>query len=171
MAGSEGSHHQPHTTDPNQMGLSIGEGQDGAPVRWGRWDGENLAVEYIDDDVALLSVSPSGEWLMSVSHDQDTLAIRRTYGGPAPDSLDLDCVTAYAERWVPTVRAEVTDRMLITGPRHLRTVLDKYVAHYNGHRPTGPGACGHRTTKATASRGRSQRWRRLRYDVTRFSAA
>jgi putative transposase len=42
---------------------------------------------------------------------------------------------AYAERWVRTVRAEVTDRMLIAGPRHLRVVLDQYVAHYNRHRP------------------------------------
>jgi hypothetical protein len=25
--------------------------------------------------------------------------------------------------------------MLIAGPRHLRTVLDQYVAHYNRHRP------------------------------------
>jgi transposase InsO family protein len=42
---------------------------------------------------------------------------------------------AYSERWVRTVRAEVTDRMLIAGPRHLRVVLDEYVAHYNQHRP------------------------------------
>jgi putative transposase len=42
---------------------------------------------------------------------------------------------AFAERWVRTARAEVTDRMLIAGQRHLRGVLDKYAAHYNQHRP------------------------------------
>ena len=42
---------------------------------------------------------------------------------------------AYAERWVRTVRSEVTDRMLIAGQRHLRVVLDAYAAHYNQHRP------------------------------------
>jgi putative transposase len=33
---------------------------------------------------------------------------------------------AYAERFVLTVRTEVTDRMLIFGERHLRTVLAQY---------------------------------------------
>ena len=45
------------------------------------------------------------------------------------------CANAYAERFVLTARTEVTDRMLIFGPRHLRTTLAKYEAHYNGRRP------------------------------------
>jgi hypothetical protein len=32
-------------------------------------------------------------------------------------------------------RAEVTDPMLIAGPRHLRAVLNEYVAHYHQRRP------------------------------------
>ena len=45
------------------------------------------------------------------------------------------CANAYCERWVRTIRAEVTDRMLIAGPRHLRVVLDEYVDHFSQHRP------------------------------------
>ncbi len=42
---------------------------------------------------------------------------------------------AHAERWVRTAQAEVTDRMLIAGPRHLHMVVDQYAVHYNEHRP------------------------------------
>jgi transposase InsO family protein len=42
---------------------------------------------------------------------------------------------AYAERFVLTARTEVTDRILVFGERHLRTVLDQYATHYNGRRP------------------------------------
>ena len=42
---------------------------------------------------------------------------------------------ADAERFVLTARTEVTDRMLIFGERHLRTILAEYKTHYNGRRP------------------------------------
>jgi hypothetical protein len=41
----------------------------------------------------------------------------------------------YAERWIRTVRVECTDRMLIYGECHLRSVLSEYIDHYNAHRP------------------------------------
>jgi len=42
---------------------------------------------------------------------------------------------AHAERFVLTVRSELTDQMLIFGERHLRHVLATYVRHYNRWRP------------------------------------
>jgi putative transposase len=41
----------------------------------------------------------------------------------------------FAERFVLTVRTEVTDRILIFGERHLHRVLALYAAHYNARRP------------------------------------
>jgi putative transposase len=73
---------------------------------------------------------------------------------------------AVAERWVRTARAEVTDRMLIAGSRHLRAVLDEYAGHYNHHRPhrarnLRPPDCDDitmaQTTDLTAARIRRRR--------------
>jgi transposase InsO family protein len=58
---------------------------------------------------------------------------------------------AYAERWVRTARAEVTDRMLIAGPRHLQAVPDEYVAQLQ---PASP-APGQEPTSAGQGRRRS----------------
>jgi putative transposase len=41
----------------------------------------------------------------------------------------------FAERFVLTVRTEVTDRMLVFGKRHLRQALAVYATHYNTARP------------------------------------
>ena len=50
----------------------------------------------------------------------------------------------FAERFVLTVRTEVTDRMLIFGERHLRQVLAVYAAHYNTRGRIGRCGCGRR---------------------------
>jgi transposase InsO family protein len=43
-------------------------------------------------------------------------------------------MNAVAERWISSLRRECTDRILITGRRHLHNVLDVYVEHYNAGR-------------------------------------
>ena len=42
---------------------------------------------------------------------------------------------AICERWIASARRECTDRILITGWRHLHHTLSAYVDHYNTHRP------------------------------------
>lgn len=43
-------------------------------------------------------------------------------------------MNAFAQRWVRTVRAECTDRMLLLGQCHLEHVLEEYVERCNTHR-------------------------------------
>ena len=45
---------------------------------------------------------------------------------------------AHAERWCAQPRAEITDGMLIAGPRHLRAVLDECAARLQPASPA-PG--------------------------------
>ena len=51
-------------------------------------------------------------------------------------------MNAIAERWIGSSRREATDRILITGERHLRLVIREYAEHYNRHRPPIPRTTG-----------------------------
>jgi hypothetical protein len=42
---------------------------------------------------------------------------------------------AVAERWVRSVRKECLNRLIILNERHLRHVLNEYVAYFNRRRP------------------------------------
>jgi putative transposase len=63
-----------------------------------------------------------------------TTAFDAVLAGAGIDAIKIppQCPRAncFAERIVLTARIELTDRILIFGERHLRTVLARYGAHY-----------------------------------------
>ncbi|GAA3473618.1 hypothetical protein [Nonomuraea roseola] len=87
MTVASSSEHTPHP-DPAQMGLSVGEGEEGSPVLWGRWDGQRLTTEQLDIERILLAVSPSGRHLLTVPLEQETLSLHRVDDGVALRELD-----------------------------------------------------------------------------------
>jgi hypothetical protein len=95
------------------------------------------AIEHHPDDLVLVLL---GE-MSPLSRQRPSFPVIPTLVGDlsgrsgAPHPPQSPGANAYAERWIRTVRAEVTDQMLIAGARHLHAVLEEYVAHYNRHRP------------------------------------
>ncbi|MER7172560.1 hypothetical protein [Streptomyces mesophilus] len=91
---ASGSFHTVHP-DPAQMGLSIGEGEEGSPALWGRLDGGALSVRKIDDETVLLDVSPSGRRLLATDVQQDALYLHDAADGAILRDLDAaDAVPA-----------------------------------------------------------------------------
>ncbi|AWT41243.1 MULTISPECIES: PD40 domain-containing protein [Streptomyces] len=82
-----GSFHTPHP-DPAQMGLSIGEGEEGSPALWGRWDGRTLSVRTVGAETVLLDASPSGRHLLATDVQQDALYLRAAEDGAVLRDLD-----------------------------------------------------------------------------------
>jgi hypothetical protein len=91
---ASGSFHTAHP-DPTQMGLSIGEGEEGSPALWGRFDGGVLSVERIQDETVLLDVSPSGRHFLATDVQQDALYLHAV--GNTEMLRDLDAVDAVPE--------------------------------------------------------------------------
>ena len=99
---------------------------------WTTQQARNLLMD-LDDRAATF------RFLVRDRAGQFTAAFDAVLAGAGIDIVKIPprCPRAncFAERFVLTARTELTDRILIFGERHLRTVLAQYSTHYNGRRP------------------------------------
>ncbi|KAK1177020.1 integrase core domain-containing protein [Streptomyces sp. NBS 14/10] len=79
-----------------------------------------------------VTAHPTGAWVTQLARNLLSSPANGTAVIPTPPQSPRS--NALAERWIRTARTECTDRLLITGERHLRTVLDQYAEHYNAGR-------------------------------------
>ncbi|MGE7438193.1 hypothetical protein [Kitasatospora sp. NPDC001175] len=87
MTVASNSEHTPHP-DPAQTGLSVGEGEEGSPALWGRWDGQQLTAAQIGIELVLLAVSPSGRHLLTVDVGQWSLSLHEVENGSVLRELE-----------------------------------------------------------------------------------
>jgi transposase InsO family protein len=95
------------------------------------------------------SIVPGDQRQRFLIHDRDSIYAAGVDG--AVGALGLTVLktpvrcpqaNAFCERLIGTVRRECVDRLIVLSERHLRSVLQEWVAHYNHGRPhasLGPG--------------------------------
>jgi hypothetical protein len=102
------------------MGLSVGEGQDGAPTLFGRWDGTELRMAQLDgDDRALIGIGPGGRTFVTLGHDDpQELTVHRMAGFDVQGTVLADDLEEQSA-WEPGYGV-VDDRTVVasTGSRH-----------------------------------------------------
>lgn len=104
---------------------------------WATQLARNLAVDLNDAGHQFTHLIRDRDAKFTTTFDAVFSAIGVTAMMTAPQSPRMNAI---AERFIRTVRAECTDRMLTVGEAHLRRILDQYVTHYN----TGRSHQGHR---------------------------
>ena len=89
QCSAAGSVPVPHP-DGVHIGLSVGEGQDGAEVYWGRWDGEVRVMRLDARDRVLCAVRPDGRHYLATPHGSGSgvLTVHAFPGGEVSARLD-----------------------------------------------------------------------------------
>ena len=99
---------------------------------WTTQQARNLLMDLDDRTTAF-------RFLVRDRAGQFTTSFNAVLAGAGIDTVKISPrnprANCFAERFVLTARTELTDRILIFGERHLRTVLAAYGAHYNRRRP------------------------------------
>ncbi|MGK5553742.1 hypothetical protein ACSNOI_19185 [Actinomadura kijaniata] len=90
---ASGSEHLAHP-DGLHMGLSVGEGEDRAPVFWGRWDGVELTVRLLDDGRYLADARADA--FLTVAHEGDDIVLHRFPDGGGTARLPAGTVPPHA---------------------------------------------------------------------------
>ncbi len=99
--------------------------------QWATQLARNLAAELEEAGSRFTYLIRDRDAKFTAAFDAVFASIGTTVLPIAPQAPRMN---AYAERFVRTVRAECTDRMLIIGERHLRAILSEYIGHYNTSR-------------------------------------
>lgn len=104
--------------------------------QWATQLARNLAGELAEAGCGFTYLIRDRDAKFTAAFDAVFASIGITTLPTAPQARKMN---AYAERFVRTVRAECTDRMLIAGEQHLHAILAEYIDHYN----TGRSHQGH----------------------------
>jgi hypothetical protein len=111
-----GSHPVPHP-DGQQVGLSVGEGQDGAEIYWGHWDDNRPIVERLDDrSRVLIDVRPSGGEYLTTPHSsaEGSIALHEFPSGRVLASLPASAVLE-EDDFFDFTAGFITEEMLLVG--------------------------------------------------------
>lgn len=77
QAGSSPAAHP----DGRHVGLSIGEGQEGAVLVWGRFEDGRIHHWRAEDDLVLADIAPGGAVVLTIAHDQSEAVALAFPGG------------------------------------------------------------------------------------------
>jgi hypothetical protein len=162
-----GSQPIPHP-DGSHIGLSVGEGQDGAEVYWGCWK-ERPVVSRLDDrNRILIDIRPNGTQYLTTPHSNSTVMVHDFPSGLVRARLDGDAALP-PDDWFDCQAGYVTNDLILVGSVeneiHILLGADALtiiapVAYPEGATKQGISPSGHGTWMTSDHlSGRHQVWR------------